>query len=233
MIHDYIQRDEEGNPSGTIRAIDDVSLDVSPGQFIAILGHNGSGKSTLAKLFNGILVPTEGKIFVKGMDTSDDDLLFELRKTVGMVFQNPDNQLVATIVEEDVAFAPENLGVEPAEIAKYAESIGVLGIGLYDTFVHIDTRPYKSFWYGHQQEYRDTFGGGTYTLELPVLKYGDRGELVRALQILLKGRGFSVGATGNFGYGTESVVKKFQKANGLPADGICDKKTMEALLGKG
>ncbi|MBE6551752.1 MAG: energy-coupling factor transporter ATPase [Ruminococcaceae bacterium] len=99
-------------------AVSNVSIAIEKGSFVAILGHNGSGKSTLAKLFNGILVPTEGKIFVKGMDTSDDDLLFELRKTVGMVFQNPDNQLVATIVEEDVAFAPENLGVQPAEIRK-------------------------------------------------------------------------------------------------------------------
>ena len=110
-------------------AVSNVSIAIEKGSFVAILGHNGSGKSTLAKLFNGILVPTEGKIFVKGMDTSDDDLLFELRKTVGMVFQNPDNQLVATIVEEDVAFAPENLGVQPAEIRrrvdKALETVGM------------------------------------------------------------------------------------------------------------
>jgi len=99
-------------------AVSELSVSIERGSFVVILGHNGSGKSTLAKLFNGILVPTKGKIYVNGQDTSDDDLLFEIRKNIGMVFQNPDNQLVATIVEEDVAFAPENLGIEPKEIRK-------------------------------------------------------------------------------------------------------------------
>lgn len=124
-------------------------------------------------------------------------------------------------------------GVKPAEIAKYAESIGVLGIGLYDTFVHIDSRDYKSFWYGHQQEYRSTFGGSNFTLKFPVLRYGSRSENVKAVQILLNGKGYKVSATGNFGDGTRSVVEKFQKENGLPVNGMCDQKTMEALLGMG
>ncbi len=95
-----------------------VSLKVNKGEFLAVLGHNGSGKSTLAKHLNAILVPQKGKVLVEGIDTCDEDKLYEIRQRVGMVFQNPDNQLVATIVEEDVAFAPENLGVEPAEIRK-------------------------------------------------------------------------------------------------------------------
>lgn len=95
-----------------------ISLEIKKGEFVAVLGHNGSGKSTLAKHFNSILVPTEGHVFVDGMDTSDDDKLYDIRQKVGMVFQNPDNQLVATIVEEDVAFAPENLGVPQTEIQK-------------------------------------------------------------------------------------------------------------------
>ncbi len=99
-------------------ALDKVSLDIMPGEFVAILGHNGSGKSTLAKLINSLLLPTEGQIWVKGMNTQDDDKLWDIRQSAGMVFQNPDNQLVATIVEEDVAFGPENQGVEPLEIRK-------------------------------------------------------------------------------------------------------------------
>ena len=98
--------------------LNDVSLSVNKGEFLAVLGHNGSGKSTLAKHLNAILVPQKGKVIVEGIDTSDEDKLYEIRQRVGMVFQNPDNQLVATIVEEDVAFAPENLGVEPDEIRK-------------------------------------------------------------------------------------------------------------------
>jgi energy-coupling factor transport system ATP-binding protein len=99
-------------------ALDNVSLDISKGEFVAILGHNGSGKSTLAKLINSLLLPSSGEITVKGMNTKDDDKLWEIRQSAGMVFQNPDNQLVATIVEEDVAFGPENQGVDPLEIRK-------------------------------------------------------------------------------------------------------------------
>jgi len=99
-------------------ALDDVDLTVSEGEFVAVLGHNGCGKSTLAKHFNGLLLPSGGKVYVSGMDTKDDAYYWDIRKTVGMVFQNPDNQLVATVVEEDVAFAPENLGVPSEEIRK-------------------------------------------------------------------------------------------------------------------
>lgn len=102
-------------------ALDSVSLDIEKGEFVAILGHNGSGKSTLAKLINSLLLPTEGDITVKDMNTRDDDKLWEIRQTAGMVFQNPDNQLVATIVEEDVAFGPENQGVEPDMIRKLVD----------------------------------------------------------------------------------------------------------------
>lgn len=106
---------EEEEKEATV-ALENVSFDVKRGEFLGIIGHNGSGKSTLSKLLNAILLPTEGKIEIKGMDTSDEENLWDIRKTAGMVFQNPDNQLVATIVEDDVAFGPENLGVEPAEI---------------------------------------------------------------------------------------------------------------------
>ena len=116
LVFDYIRRDEEGNVENVTEAVDHVSLDVEQGQFIAILGHNGSGKSTLAKHINAILKPTEGEMTVDGMSTSGEDNVWSVRQTAGMVFQNPDNQIVATIVEEDVAFGPENLGVPTDEI---------------------------------------------------------------------------------------------------------------------
>ncbi|MDE7361906.1 MAG: energy-coupling factor transporter ATPase [Oscillospiraceae bacterium] len=116
LCYDYILRDEEGQIIEQSTALRNVNLSVPEGQFLAVLGHNGCGKSTLAKHFNAILTPTSGKVTVDGIDTADEDRLFDIRQTVGMVFQNPDNQLVATIVEEDVAFAPENLGVPPEEI---------------------------------------------------------------------------------------------------------------------
>lgn len=116
LCFDYVTRDEEGNVTERNNVLKDVSLSVPEGQFLAVLGHNGCGKSTLAKHFNAILTPTSGRVVVDGIDTSDEERLFDIRQTVGMVFQNPDNQLVATIVEEDVAFAPENLGVPPKEI---------------------------------------------------------------------------------------------------------------------
>ena len=121
LIHDYIKRDEEGNPAGTVRAIDDVSLDVKPGQFIAILGHNGSGKSTLAKHLNALLHPTEGTVWIKGMDTKDQSLLLDIRQTAGMIFQNPDNQIIGQVVEEDVGFGPEKMGVPTEEIWERVE----------------------------------------------------------------------------------------------------------------
>lgn len=116
LCYDYILRDDDGKIIEQSTALRNVNLSVPEGQFLAVLGHNGCGKSTLAKHFNAILTPTSGKVTVNGIDTSDEDRLFDIRQTVGMVFQNPDNQLVATIVEEDVAFAPENLGVPPEEI---------------------------------------------------------------------------------------------------------------------
>lgn len=115
-ILDYVSYDEDGKELSRSQVLKDISLSVPEGQFIAVLGHNGCGKSTLAKHFNAILTPTSGKVTVAGIDTSDEDRLYDIRQTVGMVFQNPDNQLVATIVEEDVAFAPENMGVPQPEI---------------------------------------------------------------------------------------------------------------------
>lgn len=116
LCYDYVTEDENGKVIERNSALKNVNLTVPEGQFLAVLGHNGCGKSTLAKHFNAILIPTSGKVIVDGIDTSDEDRLFDVRRTVGMVFQNPDNQLVATIVEEDVAFAPENLGIPPKEI---------------------------------------------------------------------------------------------------------------------
>ena len=113
---EYPITDDDGNIVGGNKVLKDINLEIPKGQFLAVLGHNGSGKSTLAKHFNGILVGNSGKVFVNGIDTADDDRIYEVRQTVGMVFQNPDNQLVATIVEEDVAFAPENLGLPPEKI---------------------------------------------------------------------------------------------------------------------
>ena len=132
LIHDYIQRDEEGNPSGTIRAINDVSLDVRPGQFIAILGHNGSGTSTLAKHLNALLFPTEGTVRVDGLDTKDESLIWDIRQTAGMVFQNPDNQIIGQVVEEDVGFGPENMGVPTEKIwQRVEESLKTVGMYKY------------------------------------------------------------------------------------------------------
>ena len=116
LTFDYIRRDDEGNVEGITTAVDDVTLDVQEGDFIAILGANGSGKSTLAKHINAILYPTEGTVYVDGKDTSDDKNLWDVRQSAGMVFQNPDNQIIGQIVEEDVGFGPENLGVPTKEI---------------------------------------------------------------------------------------------------------------------
>lgn len=116
---------------GVVNAVNDFSLEVPEGQFLAVLGHNGCGKSTVAKLINGILVPNKGKVTVEGMDTSDEEKTVDIRKTVGMVFQNPDNQIVATIVEDDVAFGPENLGVEPSEIRKAVDN-ALKAVGMYE-----------------------------------------------------------------------------------------------------
>lgn len=116
VVHEFFRRDEEGNVESITTALDHVNLDVKAGQFIAILGHNGSGKSTLAKHINALLTPTEGVIWVDGMDVLDEDNTIPIRKTAGMVFQNPDNQIIANVVEEDVGFGPENIGVPTEEI---------------------------------------------------------------------------------------------------------------------
>ena len=129
LTFEYIRRDEEDNVEGITTAVDDVSLSVEPGEFIAILGHNGSGKSTLAKHINAILYPTEGTVWVDGNDTKDPDKLWTIRNTAGMVFQNPDNQIIGQVVEEDVAFGPENMGVPTREIwERVEESLKVVGM---------------------------------------------------------------------------------------------------------
>lgn len=116
LVHEFIRRDEEGNVDSITTALDNVDLDIKEGQFIAILGHNGSGKSTLAKHINALLSPCEGTIWVDGMDVSEEKNVIPVRKTAGMVFQNPDNQIIASVVEEDVGFGPENIGVPTDEI---------------------------------------------------------------------------------------------------------------------
>lgn len=132
LIFDYIRKDEEENIEEIKRAIDGVSLDLEKGQFIAILGHNGSGKSTFAKQLNAILLPTEGTVWIQDLDTSREENLWEVRKKTGMVFQNPDNQIIGNIVEEDVGFGPENLGVPTEEIWKRVdESLKSVGMGAY------------------------------------------------------------------------------------------------------
>ena len=123
LVFEYEKRDEEGNVIGTHRAVDEVDLDVKEGQFIAILGHNGSGKSTLAKHINAILVPTGGTMWVDGKDTKKPEELWNVRQSAGMVFQNPDNQIIGTSVEEDVAFGPENKNIEPEKIRKIVETV--------------------------------------------------------------------------------------------------------------
>ena len=132
LIYEYIRRDEEEKIEEVKRAIDGVDLDIEKGSFVAVLGHNGSGKSTFAKHINGLLLPTEGTVWVGEMDTKDEEHIWDVRKTAGMVFQNPDNQIVATVVEEDVAFALENLGVPPDEMRRRVdESMKMAGIYEY------------------------------------------------------------------------------------------------------
>ena len=129
LVYEYEQRDDEGNVVGMNRALDEVGLDVRQGQFVAILGHNGSGKSTLAKHMNAILVPSGGTMWVNGRDTRDSGELVNVRRSAGMVFQNPDNQIIGTVVEEDVGFGPENLGVPTGEIWRRVED-GLRAVGI-------------------------------------------------------------------------------------------------------
>ena len=129
---DYFRYEEEGAEPEATRAIDDVNLDIQAGQFIAVLGHNGSGKSTLAKHINGLLVPTEGTLWVDNMDTSEEEDIWKIRQKAGMVFQNPDNQIIGSVVEEDVGFGPENIGVPTEEIWKRVdESLQATGMVAY------------------------------------------------------------------------------------------------------
>ncbi len=140
LVFRYQENTEDGTPKKQeIPVLKDVSLSIEKGSFVAILGHNGSGKSTFAKHINAILIPDEGKLYVDGMDTAEEDNLFAIRQKAGMVFQNPDNQIVATIVEEDVAFAPENLGVEPAEIRRRVDE-ALKAVKMYDYRKHAPTQ---------------------------------------------------------------------------------------------
>ena len=135
FVYDYGERPPEGEETPTALVLDGVDLSIRRGEFVALLGHNGSGKSTLAKHFNAMLLPTGGVVLVREMDTADEEKKYEIRRTVGMVLQNPDNQLVSTIVEEDVAFGPENLGVEPAEIRRRVDD-ALRTVGMYDYRTH-------------------------------------------------------------------------------------------------
>ena len=132
LVIEYEKRDEDCNVIGTSRAIDGVDIDVKEGQFIAVLGHNGSGKSTFAKHLNAILVPTDGTVWVDGRNTKEPEELWNVRQSAGMVFQNPDNQIIGTVVEEDVGFGPENLGVPTDEIwQRVEESLKAVGMLSY------------------------------------------------------------------------------------------------------
>lgn len=130
LVFEYIRRDEEGNVESITRAVDNVEMEITKGDFVAILGHNGSGKSTFAKHINAILTPTEGTLWVNGMNTKEEDKIWDIRQSAGMVFQNPDNQIIGTVVEEDVGFGAENLGVPTDEIwervEKSLKAVGML-----------------------------------------------------------------------------------------------------------
>ena len=130
LVYEYIRRDEEGNVEGITTAVDDVDLDIEQGDFVAVLGHNGSGKSTLAKHLNAILYPSEGTVWVDGKDTKEEKYVWDIRQTAGMVFQNPDNQIIGQIVEEDVGFGPENIGVPTKEIWERVEE-SLKAVGMY------------------------------------------------------------------------------------------------------
>lgn len=135
LIFEYIRRDEDGNVESINRAVDNVDIEVNRGDFVAVLGHNGSGKSTMAKHINAILTPTEGTVWVNGMDTREEDKIWDIRQTAGMVFQNPDNQIIATVVEEDVGFGAENLGVPTEEIWRRVEE-SLRAVGMYEYRKH-------------------------------------------------------------------------------------------------
>lgn len=131
LVFEYIRRDENGEAEGVTEAVDHVDMQIQQGDFVAVLGHNGSGKSTLAKHFNALLLPTEGTVLVTGKDTSEPANLWDIRKQAGMVFQNPDNQIIGQVVEEDVGFGPENLGVKTSEIWRRVEE-SLKAVGIYE-----------------------------------------------------------------------------------------------------
>ena len=131
LTFEYIRRDEDGNVEGITKAVDNVSIDIKQGDFVAVLGHNGSGKSTFAKHLNALVMPTEGTVWVDGMDTREEENTLKVRQTAGMVFQNPDNQIVGTLVDEEVGFGPENIGVPTEEIWERVEK-SLKAVGMYD-----------------------------------------------------------------------------------------------------
>ena len=135
LAFEYIRRDEEGNIEGIIRAVDGVDMEIERGDFVAILGHNGSGKSTIAKQINAILEPTEGMLYVAGKSVAEPENVWDIRQSAGMVFQNPDNQIIASVVEEDVAFGPENLGVSSEDIWKRVEE-SLRAVGMLEYRYH-------------------------------------------------------------------------------------------------
>ena len=139
VVFEYQKYDEEGNVSETKRAVDGVELDVKKGDFVAILGHNGSGKSTLAKHINALLLPTDGEIWVAGMNTKDEKHIWDIRQSAGMVFQNPDNQIIGTVVEEDVGFGPENMGIPTEQIWERVEE-ALKAVGMYKYRKHSPNR---------------------------------------------------------------------------------------------
>ena len=139
VVYEYQKFDEEGNVCETKRAVDGVELDVKKGDFVAILGHNGSGKSTLAKHINALLLPSEGEIWVAGMNTKEEDHVWDIRQSAGMVFQNPDNQIIGTVVEEDVGFGPENMGIPTEEIWTRVEE-ALKAVGMYKYRKHSPNR---------------------------------------------------------------------------------------------
>lgn len=130
LTFEYIRRDEDGNVEGITKAVDNVSIDIKQGDFVAVLGHNGSGKSTFAKHLNALVMPTEGTVWVDGMDTREEENTLNVRQTAGMVFQNPDNQIVGTLVDEEVGFGPENIGVPTEEIWERVEK-SLKAVGMY------------------------------------------------------------------------------------------------------
>lgn len=139
VVFEYQKYDEEGNVCETKRAVDDVELDVKKGDFVAILGHNGSGKSTLAKHINALLLPSEGEVWVAGMNTKEENHVWDIRQSAGMVFQNPDNQIIGTVVEEDVGFGPENMGIPTEEIWERVEE-ALKAVGMYKYRKHSPNR---------------------------------------------------------------------------------------------